>query len=221
MLSLTVSLSLRIMPSSETWVGIWRPHRPRGPIAALYNSPGPKYALPGLMGITKAATWPLIITNTIINVVIMRIDTVCIDYSIKVFLNMILLSTKHRCSVWGRAIISPELTGPRDQNTSCTPTSPEMATMALLRFHSTVVKRSQDRSRRLDQVRRKKNKYYNRNWKATFVMGHSVVIWVYLPVSSVLWSFLFRQILPRACRQVELPLRSCFFSLWEAQRRQQ
>uniref|UniRef100_A0A3Q3W9T7 Tripartite motif containing 35-30 n=1 Tax=Mola mola TaxID=94237 RepID=A0A3Q3W9T7_MOLML len=41
------------MPSSETWVGIWRPHRPRGPIAALYNSPGPKYALPGLMGFSK------------------------------------------------------------------------------------------------------------------------------------------------------------------------
>ncbi|XP_042368759.1 outer dense fiber protein 3-B-like [Plectropomus leopardus] len=38
------------MPSAEVWVGNWRPHRPRGPIAALYGSPGPKYGLPGLTG---------------------------------------------------------------------------------------------------------------------------------------------------------------------------
>lgn len=31
---------------SEVWVGTWRPHRPRGPIAALYRGPGPKYKLP-------------------------------------------------------------------------------------------------------------------------------------------------------------------------------
>ncbi|KAM6161566.1 ciliary microtubule associated protein 1B isoform 3-T3 [Erethizon dorsatum] len=31
---------------SDLWVGPWRPHRPRGPIAALYSSPGPKYKLP-------------------------------------------------------------------------------------------------------------------------------------------------------------------------------
>lgn len=31
---------------SEVWVGTWRPHRPRGPIAAHYRSPGPKYKLP-------------------------------------------------------------------------------------------------------------------------------------------------------------------------------
>ncbi|XP_069760462.1 ciliary microtubule associated protein 1A-like [Narcine bancroftii] len=36
--------------SSGTWVGPWRPHRPRGPIAAYYSSPGPKYGLPGSMG---------------------------------------------------------------------------------------------------------------------------------------------------------------------------
>ncbi|CAG11373.1 unnamed protein product, partial [Tetraodon nigroviridis] len=36
--------------TTENWVGTWRPHRPRGPIAALYSSPGPKYALPGLTG---------------------------------------------------------------------------------------------------------------------------------------------------------------------------
>uniref|UniRef100_A0A8D2AND7 Ciliary microtubule associated protein 1B n=1 Tax=Sciurus vulgaris TaxID=55149 RepID=A0A8D2AND7_SCIVU len=31
---------------SDYWVGPWRPHRPRGPIAALYRGPGPKYKLP-------------------------------------------------------------------------------------------------------------------------------------------------------------------------------
>ncbi|XP_054552772.1 outer dense fiber protein 3B isoform X3 [Talpa occidentalis] len=31
---------------SDAWVGPWRPHRPRGPIAALYSGPGPKYQLP-------------------------------------------------------------------------------------------------------------------------------------------------------------------------------
>ncbi|KAM6216529.1 ciliary microtubule associated protein 1B [Rhynchocyon petersi] len=31
---------------SDVWVGPWRPHRPRGPIAALFKSPGPKYSLP-------------------------------------------------------------------------------------------------------------------------------------------------------------------------------
>uniref|UniRef100_A0A8C2YZT5 Ciliary microtubule associated protein 1B n=1 Tax=Cyclopterus lumpus TaxID=8103 RepID=A0A8C2YZT5_CYCLU len=41
------------MQSAEAWVGTWRPHKPRGPIAALYGSPGPKYALPGLTGICK------------------------------------------------------------------------------------------------------------------------------------------------------------------------
>ncbi|XP_022610401.1 outer dense fiber protein 3-like [Seriola dumerili] len=41
------------MASAEPWVGSWRPHKPRGPIAALYRSPGPKYALPGLTGVNK------------------------------------------------------------------------------------------------------------------------------------------------------------------------
>ncbi|XP_051237345.1 outer dense fiber protein 3-B [Dicentrarchus labrax] len=44
---------MRAMSSAEAWVGSWRPHKPRGPIAALYGSPGPKYALPGLTGISK------------------------------------------------------------------------------------------------------------------------------------------------------------------------
>ncbi|XP_073475349.1 ciliary microtubule associated protein 1A-like [Aquarana catesbeiana] len=39
--------------TAEAYVGIWRPHRPRGPIAALYRSPGPKYALPGSTGYDK------------------------------------------------------------------------------------------------------------------------------------------------------------------------
>lgn len=31
-------------------VGGWVPTKPRGPIAAMYNSPGPCYALPTLVG---------------------------------------------------------------------------------------------------------------------------------------------------------------------------
>ncbi|XP_042191407.1 outer dense fiber protein 3-B [Callorhinchus milii] len=34
----------------DPWVGTWRPHRPRMPIAAMYNSPGPKYMLQGNTG---------------------------------------------------------------------------------------------------------------------------------------------------------------------------
>lgn len=41
------------MANTEAWVGTWRPHKPRGSIAALYGSPGPKYALPGLTGSSK------------------------------------------------------------------------------------------------------------------------------------------------------------------------
>ncbi|XP_026107434.1 outer dense fiber protein 3-B-like [Carassius auratus] len=41
------------MSPVEVWVGPWRPHRPRGPIAAMYNSPGPTYALPGATGINN------------------------------------------------------------------------------------------------------------------------------------------------------------------------
>ncbi|XP_049929228.1 outer dense fiber protein 3-B [Epinephelus moara] len=44
---------MRVMSSAEPWVGTWRPHKPRGPIAALYGSPGPKYALPGLTGVSQ------------------------------------------------------------------------------------------------------------------------------------------------------------------------
>ncbi|CDQ89464.1 unnamed protein product [Oncorhynchus mykiss] len=39
------------MSGTDVWVGSWRPHKPRGPIAALYSSPGPKYALPGATGL--------------------------------------------------------------------------------------------------------------------------------------------------------------------------
>lgn len=35
---------------SDKFVGTWRPHRPIGPIMAHYNSPGPKYMLPGSTG---------------------------------------------------------------------------------------------------------------------------------------------------------------------------
>lgn len=36
--------------AEEVWVGTWRPHRPRGPIMALYSSPGPKYLIPPTTG---------------------------------------------------------------------------------------------------------------------------------------------------------------------------
>ncbi|XP_043561643.1 outer dense fiber protein 3-like isoform X1 [Chiloscyllium plagiosum] len=45
-------VSLNVNMSSE-WVGNWRPHRPRGPIAAFYSSPGPKYGLPGSIGYSQ------------------------------------------------------------------------------------------------------------------------------------------------------------------------
>ncbi|XP_056138676.1 outer dense fiber protein 3-B [Lampris incognitus] len=41
------------MSGPDVWVGSWRPHKPRGPIAALYSSPGPKYSLPGLIGMSN------------------------------------------------------------------------------------------------------------------------------------------------------------------------
>ncbi|XP_029472495.1 outer dense fiber protein 3B [Rhinatrema bivittatum] len=37
---------------TDPWVGTWRPHRARGPIAAMYGSPGPKYGLPSNTGYT-------------------------------------------------------------------------------------------------------------------------------------------------------------------------
>ncbi|XP_006164547.1 outer dense fiber protein 3 [Tupaia chinensis] len=39
--------------AEEVWVGSWRPHRPRGPIMALYSSPGPKYLIPPTTGFMK------------------------------------------------------------------------------------------------------------------------------------------------------------------------
>ncbi|XP_062403364.1 ciliary microtubule associated protein 1B [Sardina pilchardus] len=41
------------MTVDDVWVGAWRPHKPRGPIAAFYSSPGPKYALPGATGLNQ------------------------------------------------------------------------------------------------------------------------------------------------------------------------
>nr|XP_039259154.1 outer dense fiber protein 3-like isoform X1 [Styela clava] len=38
--------------ATVTYVGQWRPHRPRGPIGAHFKSPGPKYMLPGSTGFT-------------------------------------------------------------------------------------------------------------------------------------------------------------------------
>ncbi|XP_062930705.1 ciliary microtubule associated protein 1B isoform X1 [Cynocephalus volans] len=38
---------------SDAWVGPWRPHRPRGPIAALCRGPGPRYQLPPSTGYVR------------------------------------------------------------------------------------------------------------------------------------------------------------------------
>lgn len=43
-------LSTEPAMTEEVWVGTWRPHRPRGPIMALYSSPGPKYLIPPTTG---------------------------------------------------------------------------------------------------------------------------------------------------------------------------
>ncbi|XP_014380011.1 outer dense fiber protein 3 [Alligator sinensis] len=37
----------------RVWVGTWRPHRPRIPIAARYTGPGPKYSIQGTTGYMK------------------------------------------------------------------------------------------------------------------------------------------------------------------------
>ncbi|NXJ86798.1 ODF3A protein, partial [Trogon melanurus] len=36
--------------SRGPWVGMWRPHRPRGLISAQFTSPGPKYTIPRTTG---------------------------------------------------------------------------------------------------------------------------------------------------------------------------
>uniref|UniRef100_A0A3Q2PIW5 Uncharacterized protein n=1 Tax=Fundulus heteroclitus TaxID=8078 RepID=A0A3Q2PIW5_FUNHE len=36
--------------TQRPWVGTWRPHKSKGPIAAQYGSPRPIYMLPGLTG---------------------------------------------------------------------------------------------------------------------------------------------------------------------------
>ncbi|XP_060778877.1 ciliary microtubule associated protein 1B-like [Neoarius graeffei] len=41
------------MSNRDVWVGSWRPHRAKGPIAAMYSSPGPKYALPVVTGVNE------------------------------------------------------------------------------------------------------------------------------------------------------------------------
>lgn len=51
--SFYLALSLEAMATSEPWVGPWRPHKPRGPISAQFRSPGPKYELPSITGMTN------------------------------------------------------------------------------------------------------------------------------------------------------------------------
>lgn len=104
------------MKTTENWVDTWRPHRLRGPKAALYSSPGPKYALPGLTGITN----DLLVFHIAAAVVVILTMSVLIYhyyYSMKDLLNMIQLNTKHQCSAWGCVINWPTPTAHLDQNT--------------------------------------------------------------------------------------------------------
>ena len=157
------------MTSSGPWVGNWRPHKPRGPIAALYGSPGPKYGLPGLTGTAKMATKPffttmiIIIIINIIPVILLPLTFSVLVSSIKVFLNTTQLNSKHQCSALGYGTISPTLTARPDQNTSSPPTSHDRASMARQRFHSTAVSGSKDSSRSQDQVRKPPTQ-----WQLTF-----------------------------------------------------
>ncbi|XP_056371393.1 outer dense fiber protein 3B isoform X1 [Oenanthe melanoleuca] len=41
--------------SKEGWVGAWRPHRPRVPVAGRFRSPGPQYGLPSGIGESGSA----------------------------------------------------------------------------------------------------------------------------------------------------------------------
>lgn len=40
-------------PNDDVWCGTWRPTKRRGPISAMYQSPGPQYLLPALTGKAK------------------------------------------------------------------------------------------------------------------------------------------------------------------------
>lgn len=136
------------MATNESWVGTWRPHKPRGPIAAHYTSPGPKYALPGLTGIIKRSFHLQVLF------LLFQLTMYFLFCLIKVHPIMILLNSRARHSALGHAQVRTLLTAPLDQYTTLPPTSPEWARMAHLHFHSMAVLRSQKLFRLLDQVSR-------------------------------------------------------------------
>lgn len=126
-----IHLPLIEMPSADPWVGTWRPHKPRGPIAALYGSPGPKYALPGLTGKTSLWLWWWWLWC------VMWSGSLC-SFK-KVWANMILPNIKHQRSASGNVLRFLEQTAHQDQDIWSPPISPERAEMALLLSHSIAV----------------------------------------------------------------------------------
>lgn len=238
--SKSISLSLKVMSKTEAWVGTWRPHKPRGPIAALYGSPGPKYALPGLTGISKMAIKPFWSPPPLLLFLLLLLLISSVSF-IKVLLNMTLLNTKHQCSALGLVMTRPILTPRLDQDTSSPPISPEQAEMAPLHFHSTAVQRIPKCSRCLDQVSKTPYtwKVYDCRDEILLISNMQITHWkllkchfchdadychLSLPAAACLHNFLlwcFRPLLPRAFRKGSLALFSCLFSICKEQRQRQ
>lgn len=153
--------SLR-MSSIDPWVGTWRPHKPRGPIAAQNKGPGPKYALPGLTGIIKIVKIVLFSSPTPFFWLLLLTLSFLV-YSFKALPTMTLLNTKRPHTAWGDVISLPVLTAVLDRNTSYPPISPHRAKCTLLPLYSLAVQRRKNQQRPLDQV-----------WNNTAILQHKM-----------------------------------------------
>lgn len=154
-----IPLLLRVMAGPDVWVGSWRPHKPRGPIAALYSSPGPKYALPGLTGKTNITMKKCVSPSKEKSKCHSTLAYSPINKTVCFLLQAIIITTpgntKRRCSVLEHVTASPVLTLLLDQDTSSPPTSPDWAETAPLPSHSTAARGILSCSRPLDQVTKK------------------------------------------------------------------
>lgn len=151
--------------------------------------------------------------------------------SIKVHPIMILLNSRPRHSALGHARVRTLLTAPLDQYTTLPPTSPGWARMAHLHFHSMVVLRSQKLFRLLDQVSRQplsitvssstckahEKICQSIPWKTTIAHLSQANL---VSLSKDIFSWYFRNILPKSIRKVDFPICSRLFSNWEKQRQQ-
>ena len=157
------------MPNSEPWVGSWRPHRPVGPIAAQYGGPGPKYALPVLIGSQQALhltnfqfqqqirknqwpTSPLLLFNR-------RVHSVGLHefYLLQVLKTMTPAKWKRQCLAFGHATSWSMQGAPQDPGTWSPPTSPGWARRETPPTLCTRAARNSSASRPLVQVRRTPN----------------------------------------------------------------